>query len=213
MKKMLICCGVLCMTLLLFCGTAFAAVEVQKGDDASVTVTKDAAEKVFTVKKSDAKDGQLYLVMIQKGDASAKPTADNLYYLNVDKVSGTTFSMDAYPKDLDEGTYVVYLSDYSGSNNGARKQVATLSVTGSGGGGGEATILYGDVNGDGKVNMKDLTALACFCADQKAYMPGGEKAINMDNANCNGKGNVDLRDLRSLACHLADQKEYAVLPH
>ena len=164
MKKMLICFGVLCMTLLLFCGTALAAVEI-KGDDASVTVTKDAAEKVFTVKKSGVTDGQLYLVMIQKGDASAKPTAENLYYLNVEKASGTTFTMDAYPKDLDNGDYVVYLSDYAGANGG-RKQVATLSVTSGGGtgtgdnpGGSGGTGMKGDLDNDKKRNINDVMML------------------------------------------------------
>lgn len=204
MKKMFICCGVLCMALLLFCGTALAAVEVTPGDDASVTVTKDAEEKVFQVTKTGVTDGQLYLVMIQKGDANAKPTAENLYYLNVDKASSATFTMDAYPKDLDEGTYVVYLSDYANSNGG-RKSVATLQVGPNGGGG---DVLYGDVDGNGKVKSWDATVLACYLAGQSEF-----QNINLQNADCNGDGKVKSWDLTVLYCHLAGQSEFAQLPY
>jgi hypothetical protein len=207
---MFICCGVLCMALLLFCGTALAAVEVTPGDDASVTVAKDAEEKVFKVTKTGVTDGQLYLVMIQKGDANAKPTAENLYYLNVDKASSATFTMDAYPKDLDEGTYVVYLSDYANSNGG-RKSVATLSVTsggGGGGGGGGGSVLYGDVDGNGKVKSWDATVLACYLAGQSEF-----QNINLQNADCNGDGKVKSWDLTVLYCHLAGQSEFAQLPY
>lgn len=209
MKKMLICCGVLCMTLLLFCGTALAAVEVQPGSDSSVTVKPDDKSQVFTVTKTGASDGQLYLVMIQKGDATAKPTAENLYYLNVEKASGTTFTMQAYPKDLDAGTYVVYLSDYSGSNNGARKQVATLVA------GDPVTATYGDVNGDETVNGKDRIILSRFLAGWNEY--GEDKTdqnykVIKNNADVNKDGNLNGKDRIILSRHLAGWDEYKTLP-
>lgn len=214
MKKMFICCGVLCMALLLFCGTAFAAVEVTPGDDASVTVAKDAEEKVFKVTKTGVTDGQLYLVMIQKGDASAKPTAENLYYLNVEKASSATFTMDAYPKDLDEGTYVVYLSDYANSNGG-RKQVATLSVTsggdnpgGSGGTGGDSDVLYGDVNDDKTVDDLDEMVLARYNAGWDDYGPNLKYNMNMKNSDVNRDTNVDDLDEMILSRHNAGWDGY-----
>ncbi len=245
MKKMLLCCALLCMTLALFCGSAFAAVEVQNTGSA-VTVTKNADETQFTIHKDGVTDGQFYLVMIQQGDASALPTSENLYYLNVYTASGTAFEQTVYPKDLAQGTYAVFLSDYStDESNGARSQVATLTVgesTGSGGGGGSSTggggntgtstgsgdstgggnsntgstnALCGDVDGNGTINGRDLTALARYCAENSDYMPGGSKAINMQNANCNGdaNGTVNGRDLTSLARHLAEVDGYQVLPH
>lgn len=218
MKKMFICCGVLYMALLLFCGTAFAAVEVTPGDDASVTVAKDAEEKVFKVTKTGVTDGQLYLVMIQKGDASAKPTAENLYYLNVEKASSATFTMDAYPKDLDEGTYVVYLSDYANSNGG-RKQVATLTVTSGGGGenpGGETSEYQcGDVNhSGGKPDNRDVRDLARYVGEWPDYLSGGSKAIDLSLADVNGSGGTpDNRDVRDLARYVGEWTDYPSLPH
>lgn len=208
MKKMLLCCASLCVTLLLFCGGAFAAVEIQS-TDSTVTVTKSADETKFTVRKEGVSDGQLYLVMIQRGDASVLPDSENLYYLNLRAASGTTFAETAYPKELTQGNYTVFLSDYSGTADGARSQVATLTVGGSG------PVLCGDVDGNGTINGRDLTALARYCAENSDYMPGASKAINMQNANCNGdaNGTVNGRDLTSLARHLAEVDGYEVLPH
>ena len=63
MKKMLICCGVLCMTLLLFCGTALAKTEVKPGTDSSATVTADESGQKFTVSKTGVTKGDLYKPM------------------------------------------------------------------------------------------------------------------------------------------------------
>lgn len=203
MKKMLLCCALLCVTLALFCGSAFAAVEIQS-TDSTVTVTKNADETQFTVHKDGVTDGQFYLVMIQQGDATALPTSENLYYLNVYTASGTTFEQTVYPKDLTEGTYAVFLSDYAGTGNGARKQVATLTVGGSG----NVDVLYGDVNGDGNVTTWDATVLACHLAGQKEF-----KDINEQNADCDGNGTVTSWDLTVLYCHFAGQKEFANFPY
>ena len=79
MKKALICCGVLCMTLLLFCATALAADPQVTSADSTVQV--EAVSKgegvAFTVTKSGAESDKLYLIMIQEGsDATAKPKPD-----------------------------------------------------------------------------------------------------------------------------------------
>lgn len=215
MKKMLICCGALCMTLLLFCGTAFAAVKVDK-TDASVDVTANDAGTEVKVVKNDVKAEDNYLVMIQKGAATDKPTEKNLYYLDVTKPDGTKFEKTAYPKTMEEGTYVVFLSDWSDAGKGARKAVATLTV------GGDnpdpnpnpnpdpvnGDILYGDVDGNGKVKSWDATVLACYLAGQADF-----QNINEKNADCDANGKVRSWDLTILYCYLAGQSDFAQLPH
>ena len=47
--------------------------------------------------------------------------------------------------------------------------------------------VYGDVDGDGKVNVKDLLAI-------KQYVGGADVEINSKNADVNGDGKVDLFD-------------------
>lgn len=215
------------MTLLLFCGSAFAA-------DPQVTVT-DQTVKVeavskgqdvaFKVTKSGAESGKLYLIMIQKGDdAAAKPvpTKDTLYYLNVE--TGSAFPLEAYPKDFEaNSSYVVYLSDYSGDNNGAAKGVALIS-TGSGGGGGSGgdngdsntggntgDVLYGDVNGDKAVDVKDRIALTRHLAKWTGYAEAD--LANYAAADVNADGAVDVKDRIALTRYLAKWTGYETLPY
>ena len=68
-------------------------------------------------------------------------------------------------------------------------------------------IIYGDVNGDGAVNMQDLTALAQYLA----RWPGiviDETAADVDN-----DGRVLMPDLTILSRHLARWPGYEILPY
>jgi hypothetical protein len=213
------------MTLALFCGSAFAAVEVQNTGSA-VTVTKSADETQFTIHKDGVTNGQFYLVMIQQGDASALPTSENLYYMNVYTASGTAFDQTVYPKDLTAGTYAVFLSDYSTeTSNGARSQVATLTVgesTGSGGGntgtstgsgdntGGSGTSnpRYGDVNGDEDIDEIDEMILSRYLAGWSGYGPNQQYNVISANADVNLDGEADEIDEMILSRHIAGWSGY-----
>lgn len=214
MKKTVLVCAVLCMALLCLCGSALAAdAEIQVTPvSANVQVTQDTknGDPVFTVTKATGvESGQLYLVMIQEGTDAAekpKPTKENLCYINVEPATASSITLEAYPKELTAGsTYIVYLSDYA--ENGAAKGVATITVSAGSGGGGDAKIVYGDVNGDGKVKSWDATVLACYLAGQKEFQD-----INEQNADCDGNGKVRSWDLTILYCYLAGQKEFSQLP-
>ncbi len=216
MKKLLICCGALCMTLLLFCGTALAAdvqVAVTNPDSANVEkVDKSNGDVAFKITKSGAESGQLYLIMIQEGSNAAdnpKPTKDNLYYLNVEE---TAASWEAYPKDLNEGTYVVYLSDYSTGSDGAAKGVALITVTKDG----NVDILYGDVNGDGTINGKDRMILARYVAKWDGYGPDAtddSRKVIEANSDLDGNGKINGADRMILARHVAKWADYQTLPY
>ena len=163
-------------------------------NEAGVLVYMDQAKanasgKVeFTVRPMEqAKAGEEYAVYISSNVAGS----------SMAKVG--SFTLEATPDSGDSG---------SGGSGGSGS-----GDTGDSGNSGSSNILYGDVDGKGQVDGRDLTALARYLADRKDYLPGGSKAINLENANCNGKGGVDGRDLTSLARHLADRQEYAVLPH
>ena len=168
-------CAALCLALGLFCVSALAAdleIKVSPVDANAVKVEQKAgsADPIFTVTQtSGAQSGQLYLVMIQQGsDASANPlpTKENLYYLNVEEATGASFSAEAYPRDLAEGSYIVYLSDYSGSNAGKARGVATITVSaksggdtpGEGGGSG-GDVMKGDLDNDKKRTVDDVMML------------------------------------------------------
>jgi hypothetical protein len=148
--------------------------------------------------------------MIQQGDASALPTSENLYYLNVYTTSGTTFEETVYPKDLTEGSYAVFLSDYSGTRNGARSQVATLTVSdSSGGGGGSSTnVVYGDVNGDGDIDEIDEMILSRYIAGWSGYGPNQQYNVVSANADVNLDGTADEIDEMILSRHIAGWSGY-----
>ena len=203
------------MTLLLFCGTALAKVEVNAVDSAVTVERKSGDEAVFTVtKNSGVESGQLYLVMIQQGESASekpKPTKENLYYLNVEAAEGDSISMEAYPKDMGEGSYVVYLSDYA--NNGAAKGVATLIVSADSG---EPVSEYecGDVNhSGGKPDNRDVRDLARYVGEWPDYMEGGSHEIDLSLADVNGSGGKpDNRDVRDLARYVGEWDGYPSLP-
>lgn len=60
-----------------------------------------------------------------------------------------------------------------------------------------AEVMYGDVNGDGKVNNKDLAALQQYLADWDVEM-------DMDAADVTHDGKVNNKDLALLQQYLAD---------
>lgn len=215
---MFFCCSTLCAALLLFCATALASdvqITVTPVDAASVQVAQVAKgenDVAFNVTKSGgAEKGQLYLIMIQEGASASekpKPTKDNLYYLNVEEATGATFSTEAYPKDLKaDSTYVVYLSDYSSGGDGAAKGVAVIA-TKSGGG---ADIMYGDVNGDQAVNVKDRIALTRHLANWSGYAQAD--LANYPAADVNADGAVNVKDRIALTRHLANWAGYETLPY
>ena len=250
---MLICCATLCVTLTLFCVAALATdlkatVEPVDAKTVSVEEKTGGADRVFTVTKdSGVKAGDLYLVLIEKGLKATdkpKPTAEDIYYIDVWEATDSGLNRDATPRDMDAGSYAVFLSDWSDSGNGAAKGVATITLSaatpdpgdstkpGDGGDSGDSTkpgdggdsttpsdpgdstkpgdetkILYGDVDGNGKVKSWDATVLACYLAGQKEF-----QNINMQNADCDGNGKVKSWDLTILYCYLAGQKEFSELP-
>ncbi len=52
--------------------------------------------------------------------------------------------------------------------------------------------LRGDVNGDGHVDINDVTALINY------VLSGNAAGVNMANANCDLQGNVDINDVTAL---------------
>lgn len=61
----------------------------------------------------------------------------------------------------------------------------------------QGEIMYGDVNGDGKIDSFDSISLSQYLAW------GDESKINKQNADVNGDGKIDSRDAVLLAQYLA----------
>ena len=56
--------------------------------------------------------------------------------------------------------------------------------------------LRGDVNGDGSVNISDVTALIDY------LLSGNSSGINLSNADCNTDSNVSISDVTALIDYL-----------
>jgi len=59
-----------------------------------------------------------------------------------------------------------------------------------------ATVLLGDVNGDGSVNISDVTALIDY------LLSGNASGINLSGADCNQDGSVNIADVTALIDYL-----------
>ena len=58
------------------------------------------------------------------------------------------------------------------------------------------SIIRGDVDGDGSVNISDVTTLIDY------LLSGDASAINLDAADCDNSGNVNISDVTSLIDYL-----------
>ena len=66
-------------------------------------------------------------------------------------------------------------------------------------------VSYGDINGDGKINSKDLTLLGRYVANEKKYPLSAEE---LQRADINRDGKVNSKDLTLLNRYNANPKKY-----
>jgi len=126
--------------------TASKSTVTPKDKDGKVVEAKDGfyANAVQLAVTVDA-DPATYYLILALNDGSSTPTKDNIAY--IDQKGEATFNV--YPGDLSSGkTYNVYLS----SDKAAQTPVASFKYYE-----GKATdIRYGDLDGKGDNNMKDV---------------------------------------------------------
>lgn len=63
----------------------------------------------------------------------------------------------------------------------------------------DTQYLRGDANGDGKINVNDVTALQRHLAQLEPIAAANQKAADVD-----GSGSVDISDASSLQCYIAE---------
>lgn len=138
---------------------------------------------------------------------SAKSATKALKNLGDTDIAGVTAANTA------EGAYDVTLTiaaDVLSDDNTAKTGVGlsiVIPVTASFKTVTTPTVLYGDVNGDGKVNAIDRATLARYIAK----WPG--VTIVEEAADVNGDGKVNAVDRAILARHIAKWPDYLTLPY
>ena len=207
---------------MLLCGTALAADKQfsPSSTDSTVKIQQTAKDGNVTfsiTKESGAETGKFYLLLIQSGTSTggkpANPTKENVTYLNWQQADKASFTFEAYPDPakLSGGNYTVYLSDYSGGNNGDLKNVGTISANLSN----ENEYKMGDVNhSGGEPDNRDVRDLFRYVSQWPEYQSGGKNAIDLSLSDVNDSGgNPDNRDVRDLFRYVSQWPEYTSLPY
>lgn len=123
--------------------------------DAPITANADGKYEnavKFDVNATGTKDSQYLLLVLRDQNV---PTEQNIVYINQaaageDGKLAFTGSDAAYPMTMTSGTYYVYLVG-DGKSFDATKADASFTY--------DAGYIKGDANGDGKVNIDDVTAV------------------------------------------------------
>lgn len=140
--------------------------------------------------------GQYSLVLLLKEGAKQAdgtegiptPTESNLQYIDQQNITATT-EFILFPKQMEPGTYNVYVS----TNSKDLKKVASLEY------GTEPEYTLGDVDQDGKINIKDVSTTLKYIASLTELSSAQFKAADVRE----DKGKVDIKDVAGILYYIA----------
>ena len=143
------------------------------------TTTLDSDEQTITVTKAAKPALKPTLLTLAGGKGSIPTTAAHEF--STDGAAWTPCT--GATENLDTGKYYVRVKA-----NGTQLASETQEID---------IFLYGDVNGDGKVDIDDLTRLRRYIAESSTVIFPG--------ADVNGDGTVDIDDLTRLRRYIAEE--------
>ncbi len=143
------------------------------------TTTLDSDEQIITVTKAAKPALKPTLLTLAGGKGSIPTTAAHEF-----STDGTAWTpCTGATENLDTGKYYVRVKA-----NGTQLASETQEID---------IFLYGDANGDGKVDIDDLTRLRRYVAESSTVIFPG--------ADANGDGTVDIDDLTRLRRYVAEE--------
>lgn len=211
-------------------------VSLAAGGDGNVLVKDSANDSEITITgaKASLKDG-IYTVTVQYAFSGVKPVEKSqiamLGYIfdttaeNASDVTVVEGNIRAVDQDVaTKGQFKFNLAQGTGENmtvsdkakmviklganvDGVSKAQAffiDLSLASEGG----EEIVWGDVDGNGKVNVKDINYLDRHFANWTGY----DTLPNPDAADVNGDGKINVKDINYLDRHFANWSGYEDLP-
>ena len=152
-------------------------------EDPSITLRFNANNLSMTLTKTGLTPGGMYLVLVLKGTDTV-PTERNILYINqttADETGTVTFG-NVYPSSIKDST--VYLS---GTGLDGLTKMGEIDLK----------VMLGDSDGNGTINIGDVTALLRFLSGR------GDSEINQAAADVDGNGEVNVGDATRLLRHLA----------
>lgn len=194
------------LALFMTCGV-FAATEGFT-EDKDGTLTYDSATKTYTAAYNGATAGSRYLLIVVKGEDKTMDQDKIVDIRQLDNAPGAAISIQFKPMSFSEKCSVWLGGSFSG---GVTSPVLLGYLTPNSEtqqGDTPTDVMYGDVNGDGKINRADGMYLARFCAKWAGY----ETLPNNNAADLNSDGKVNRADNMVLARYLAKWEGYDTLP-
>ena len=167
-------------------------------DDVNSMPSFKAGDTVsFTI--SGVKAGDWITLLTYKN--GEEPDNSTTQYIDQYTAEDTTQAVTYVIRDIGDGVYKLKIKA-----NG--NELYTVYYQVSEGDAPQPTILYGDVNSDGKVTLKDDAYLARHIAKWTGY-----ETIDEQAADTNGDGRITIKDNAVLARYIAKWTGYEVLPY
>lgn len=116
-------------------------------------------------------------------------SADTYSYLKFTRTDGSTVTYSVEGIKLTYDDTNVTITNVDGTASLPLAQVQNMEFTNDAGS--STTVIRGDVNGDGSVNITDVSLLI-------NYLQGGDVEIVQAAANCNGDNDVNISDVTML---------------
>lgn len=116
-------------------------------------------------------------------------SADTYSYLKFTRTDGSTVTYSVEGIKLTYDDTNVTITNVDGTASLPLAQVQNMEFTNDAGS--STTVIRGDVNGDGSVNITDVSQLI-------NYLQGGDVEIVQAAANCNGDNDVNISDVTML---------------
>ena len=113
--------------------------------------------------------------------------AETYSYLKFTKTNGSTVSCSAAGLKITYDNSTITVTNDEGTTTIALADVQDMYFSNEAG----TTHKLGDVNGDGEVNVSDVTALI-------SYVLGNNNDIIVEAANCNGDNDINVADVTVL---------------
>lgn len=192
MKRFLTLCLALCMVL-------SVAVFAEAGAPGTIKeITADGADYddgdvKFALTYDDATENGMYLILVLSEEGT--PKNGNILYVNqVTADADGAYFENVYPTEIGEEESYIYLAGTDMEYTKLGKIIPNVE---------ESTVMKGDVTGDGKVNMADVTAIRRWLIDAEKYPLTVE-----DAGDVTADGKINMADVTSIRRWLIDSTKY-----
>ncbi len=192
MKRFLTLCLALCMVL-------SVAVFAEAGAPGTIKeITADGADYDdgdvnFALTYDDATENGMYLILVLSEEGT--PKNGNILYVNqVTADADGAYFENVYPTEIGEEESYIYLAGTGMEYTKLGKIIPNVE---------ESTVMKGDVTGDGKVNMADVTAIRRWLIDAEKYPLTVE-----DAGDVTADGKINMADVTSIRRWLIDSTKY-----